>query len=146
MVSETGSQHAYLPGRGVLTAWEKIVSRLKSPNIYESDFKGFFDNVSHEAIARVLRGDLCLPEKEVSFIVDLNRSIVSLPPERKLYEPDEIMENLALDWEAYSFYQQEVLGVEPDAFETAPDSERHFVSLAYEGPVVEALFSKEEGR
>lgn len=40
-----GQQHAYFPGRGVSTAWEEVFKRIDSPNIYEFDLTGFFDNV-----------------------------------------------------------------------------------------------------
>jgi hypothetical protein len=55
MVSEKGNQHAYLPGKGVISAWETLFTLLHTePNIYEADFKGFFNNVTHEGIDYVL--------------------------------------------------------------------------------------------
>lgn len=95
MHSETGVQHAYLPGKGALTAWNQIVKLLNQPNIYESDYKGFFDNVSHNAIKKVLLENLNLPEAEVEFLMDLNRSIVVLPKERPIAETDvDVLSNL----------------------------------------------------
>jgi len=47
LVTEGQKQHGYLPKRGVITAWFKLASKLNQPNIYEADFKGFFDNVTH---------------------------------------------------------------------------------------------------
>lgn len=39
-------QHAYLHGRGTLTAWRRIVENvINCKNIYEFDLKGFFDSV-----------------------------------------------------------------------------------------------------
>lgn len=49
-------QHAYLPGKGVITAWESVLK--KEPvyrNIVEFDLEGFFDNVKTRAILKVLR-------------------------------------------------------------------------------------------
>jgi len=53
-VTEGEKQHGYIPGRGVVTAWEILVKNLNSPNIFEADFKGFFDNVTHKGISKEL--------------------------------------------------------------------------------------------
>lgn len=46
-----GSQHAYLPGRGVHTAWREVLENEKKySHIYEFDLKGFFDNVDISVI------------------------------------------------------------------------------------------------
>lgn len=50
------SQHAYLPGRGTITAWRQVITEvIKAKNIYETDLKGFFDNISVHKINNVLR-------------------------------------------------------------------------------------------
>lgn len=43
-------QHGGRSGRGLMTAWEQLIPRLKAENIYEFDLKGFFDNITHESI------------------------------------------------------------------------------------------------
>lgn len=84
-VSETGKQHGYLPSKGVITAWYEIVRRLHLPNIYEADFKNFFGSVQHSGLELVLK-DIGLPQSEIHFIHDLNKS------QPKLTEKDEIEE------------------------------------------------------
>jgi DNA repair photolyase len=59
---------------------------LSRPNIYEADFKGFFDNVEITGINKVLREELKLPEQEINFIENLNKSQVKLGKEDKLDE------------------------------------------------------------
>jgi hypothetical protein len=40
------TQHAYMPGRGTLTAFEEVMLNVRpSKYIYEFDLRGFFDNV-----------------------------------------------------------------------------------------------------
>jgi len=85
LVSEKGIQHGYLPGLGVLTAWEKLVKLLDRSNLFEADFQGFFDNVTHRGIADVLKS-IGFPPSEIEFINDLNSSVVSLP--QKLMIPE----------------------------------------------------------
>jgi len=48
------------------------------PNIYEADFKGFFDSISLEGLSEVLTEHLNLPIDEVKHIETLNRSLVKL--------------------------------------------------------------------
>lgn len=86
MMSEIGVQHGYLPGLGVLTAWEALTKMLDRPNLFEADFKGFFDNVTHSGIADVLRRTMNYPESEINFLMKLNSSIVDLPDETRINE------------------------------------------------------------
>lgn len=51
----------------------------------EIDFKGFFDNITHEGL-NIELGKIGLPATEVSFINSLNKSIVKLPEDLKLEE------------------------------------------------------------
>jgi len=49
------SFHGYIPNRGTGTAWKEILSRVvKSKNIYELDFKGFFPSVDTGKLAYFL--------------------------------------------------------------------------------------------
>lgn len=89
MLTESGNQHAYLPGKGVITAWEDLLKKLdKAPNVYEADFKGFFDNIEHQGLTYVCLEDLNLPVNEVRFINALNQNLVKLTGEDKLIERD----------------------------------------------------------
>jgi len=61
---------------------------LDSPNIYEADYTGFFDNVTHNGLRYLLTTRLGMPSSELEFIMRLNSSVVKLPPKRLLFEPD----------------------------------------------------------
>lgn len=39
------NQHGFYPGRGTLTAWKSLLSKIKSPNIYEFDLRSCFNNI-----------------------------------------------------------------------------------------------------
>lgn len=83
-----GSQHAYLPQRGVHTAWREVFSYLNYKHIYEFDLKGFFDNVNLENLYKILYSQYNFPKKEAAFFRALNRSIVKLTKKDKMIEPD----------------------------------------------------------
>jgi len=86
MSSETGKQHAYLPGRGVITAWEALFKKLEtSANIYEADFKGFFDSVELTGISHELK-KIGLSPEIVNFLEDLNKSKPTLTDGDKVSE------------------------------------------------------------
>jgi len=87
-VSETGKQHGYLPGKGIVTAWIQIVRRLNAPNIFEADYQGFFNNVTHLGIKSVLLNELHLTFEETNFIQRLNKSLVKLQAKDKIEEMD----------------------------------------------------------
>jgi hypothetical protein len=84
-VSEAGKQHGYLPGLGVMSAWQSLLPLLSSPNLFEADFKGFFDNVTHVGISVVL-ADMGFPASELDFITSLNESVVTLPQQLQIEE------------------------------------------------------------
>jgi hypothetical protein len=88
LCTEGNKQHGYLPGRGLITAWHEITKRLNSPNIYEADFKGFFNNVTHKGLHKVLTEELGFPISEANWIKELNKSPVKLTKEDKIPEPD----------------------------------------------------------
>jgi hypothetical protein len=48
------------------------------PNVYEADFKGFFDSINLEGLSGVLNTSLGLPAEETTFIENINRSLVKL--------------------------------------------------------------------
>lgn len=80
------SQHGYIPGLGTKTAWASVVKHvIPSKWIYETDLKGFFDNVSVFEIYDHLRlGGL--PTNLVSWIYNLCKSVPKLPKDKKLNE------------------------------------------------------------
>lgn len=53
-------QHAYVPGKGVQSAWRSIISKVnKYKYIYETDLRGFFDNIDTTTIFRMLVKEEC---------------------------------------------------------------------------------------
>jgi len=87
-IGREGCQHAYIPGRGVSTAWSEVFSKLDSANIFEFDLKGFFDNVDLSYVNSVLFKRYNYPRNTVDFFRKLNRSIVKLCDKDRLPEPD----------------------------------------------------------
>jgi hypothetical protein len=61
---------------------------LTKPNIYEADYEGFFNNVTHRGLNAVLVNQMGLPKSEGKFIWMLNKSLVKLTGEDKIFEPD----------------------------------------------------------
>jgi len=48
--------HAYLPGKGSLTAWKELITKaLKYDYIYEFDLKQFFPSVDVEKVTEILQ-------------------------------------------------------------------------------------------
>jgi hypothetical protein len=84
-----GGQHAYVPGRGVHTAWRDILMRVDTvPNIYECDLTSFFDKVNLEWLRRVSVRDFRWPADVATWFQRLNRSIPVLTPVDKIPEAD----------------------------------------------------------
>jgi len=86
MVTESNKQHGYLPQKGVITAWFELSKRLSSPNIFEADYKGFFNNVTHYAISKEME-ELGFPTSECLFVWSLNNSVVKLTKKDRIEEP-----------------------------------------------------------
>lgn len=83
-----GTQHAYSPGRGVITAWRDVITNLpKWDYVYEFDLKGYFDNVSHTGIINRLKAE-GWSETELRFFGTIMKSIPKLRSEDLLPEPD----------------------------------------------------------
>jgi hypothetical protein len=57
------------------------------PNVYEADFKGFFDSIDIEGLSEVLKQDLGIPIGEAKFIELLNKSVPKLTEKDKIPEP-----------------------------------------------------------
>jgi len=76
---QEGSQHAYFPKRGVITAWRDVFSKLSAPNIMEYDLKGFFDNVDLNINMMLLVNKLKVPLLEAQWMKRLNQSVPVLP-------------------------------------------------------------------
>jgi len=80
------TQHAYLPGKGTKTAWQQIIQEvIKAKNIYETDLKGFFDNISVFEINNILRqGNVSLDLR--IWIYNMSKSLPKFPKDLKISE------------------------------------------------------------
>lgn len=80
------SQHAYIPGRGTLSAWRDVIENIiDKRNIYETDIKGFFDNIKLIEITEELRkGNI--PNRMNNWLWKLNECIPRLPKVQRLLE------------------------------------------------------------
>jgi len=58
------------------------------PNVYEADYKGFFDSIDIKGLGTVLKSHLGMPESEVEFINNLNKSLVKLTKQDEIDEPE----------------------------------------------------------
>lgn len=83
-------QHAYFPGKGTITAWKEILSKIGSKQIYEFDLKQFFPSVEIQEVSNRLR-KFGLPETAVQYFEGLNSSLPELL-NTDLVNEDEIRE------------------------------------------------------
>jgi len=73
------NQHGFRPGKGTLTAWLELLSKVdKYDNIVEFDYKGFFPNLDIEYIMQVLT-KYGVPEMWRNALFHLNLSQPKLP-------------------------------------------------------------------
>lgn len=80
-MNEKTEQHAYIPNKGVWTAWGKVLPRLNSEkNVYEFDLTGFFDHVDIQYNYKTLKKQ-GVPEEIAVYLKTLNQSIVKLASE-----------------------------------------------------------------
>ena len=86
----TDPNHAYIPKRGVHTAWRALLPRLFSEkNIYEFDLKGFFPNVDISEIGNLLVSELKVPKRVADYLTSINRSVTNLQKEDLLDESND---------------------------------------------------------
>jgi len=96
----TPAQNAYLPGRGVLTAWRQLTELLGEDkyNVYEFDLKGFFDSVRPQAVLEYLEKKAKIPEPELAWLSMLLRSVPKLPTYMKMSEHVQMMKRSVLEF------------------------------------------------
>jgi hypothetical protein len=81
------SQHGFVPGRGTLSAWKEIMTKvINKPYIYECDLKQFFPSVNVSKLGKLLETDLKLPLTVSTGLFELNSSLPILPKDVKLDE------------------------------------------------------------
>jgi len=80
------NQHGFLPNRGTLTAWKSILSKaIGKPDIYEFDYKGFFDNVRSDKVIELLSAK-GLPSAICRKLTHIAQSAPKLPREKLIDE------------------------------------------------------------
>lgn len=96
LIDEKENQHGFIPGRGTITAWKKLIPMLRRKYVYELDYTKFFDKINLYRIADEL-SMLGLPESLVLFTFELNRSPVRFRGNLKLDESQSILKNWGKD-------------------------------------------------
>lgn len=77
------NQHGFLPNRGTLTAWRDVLLKaINAPDIYEYDYKGFFDNVNSTKVLNWL-AEKGLPKTWVLKLRVIAHSAPKLPKEKE---------------------------------------------------------------
>lgn len=78
------SQHAYTPIKGTMSAWREVITKIqKYKNVYETDLKGFFNEVSVWKVLDVINKAKCVYSK---WIYNLCQAIPKFPKIKKLDE------------------------------------------------------------
>lgn len=78
------SQHAYIPCRGTMSAWREVVAKIHNYKyVYETDLKGFFNEVSVWKVVEILNKTGSV---YTDWIVSLCKSIPKFPKNKKLDE------------------------------------------------------------
>jgi hypothetical protein len=81
------NQHAYLPGKGVLTAWKKILSILPIYDyVYETDLSNFFPSVNIHMVKQIMEIRFNAPRKITDWLLDLCKATPRFTGEKKLDE------------------------------------------------------------
>lgn len=79
-------QHAYLPGRGVKTAWQSLIMKInKYKYVYETDLKNYFNEVNNRLCSKIMERN-GVPKQYIYFFENLNLS------QPKLRDKDETNE------------------------------------------------------
>jgi len=81
------NQHAFMPGRGTLTAWKQIfIEKLyKMKYIYEWDFKSYFEQVNLSYLQMKME-EMKIPEEWIWRLRTINESYVELPEKVEMKE------------------------------------------------------------
>ena len=80
------SQHGFMKGRGTLTAWEEILTKvINSNDIYEYDLRNCFEELSIRRTVDLIR-EIGIPEDLAIELESLNESGAKLPKDKKLEE------------------------------------------------------------
>jgi hypothetical protein len=78
------SQHAYIPGKGTMSAWKETIVKVKeSKFIYETDLKGFFNEVSVWRILDILNR---VKSSYSTWVYNLCQAIPKFPKNKKMDE------------------------------------------------------------
>jgi hypothetical protein len=81
------SQHGFQPGKGVKSCWKELLNK-NSPNMYETDLKNYFNEVSSWRIGSILE-QLAKETKLRDYIFELLKSVPKFPKKLPKNAPDE---------------------------------------------------------
>jgi hypothetical protein len=86
-------QHGFLVHRGTLSAWKSIIQdkHLLRKNIYEWDFKNFFNQIWNNRISDELK-KFDIPLNIIYFLENINRSNIHLPSKENRKTDETIFE------------------------------------------------------
>lgn len=73
------SQHGFVPGRGTLTAWQELSTKLDHSHIYEFDLRKFFDSVNLCYLSKILK-ITGIPIPIVELIIKWNQTLPTRSP------------------------------------------------------------------
>ena len=78
------SQHAYVPLKGTMSAWREVIAKIQRYSfVFETDLKGFFNEVSVWKVVELLRETKSVFD---NWIVNLSKSIPKFPSKKLLDE------------------------------------------------------------
>jgi hypothetical protein len=92
------------------------MTKLNSPNIYEADYEGFFNNVTHEGLEMNMMGEARIPKILARYLRTINQSIAKLQKTDPIRERDR----------KYLNTRTMGLGSQPGRIVLYSDIERHF--------------------
>lgn len=80
------AQHGFRPTRGTVSAWKEVIKNvLPSKNIYELDFKGYFDSIKLSKIGEKLI-NVGIPKEVVEMLIEMHEAGAELPDELMMDE------------------------------------------------------------
>jgi hypothetical protein len=78
------SQHAYTPLRGTMSAWREVIIKIQKYSfVFETDLKGFFNEVSVWRVVELLKKTSSV---YIDWIINLSKSVPKFPSKKLLDE------------------------------------------------------------
>jgi hypothetical protein len=102
------NQHGYTKKRGTQTAWKQILtSVIKAKNVYEFDLVGYFNNINHRCIARMLER-YQTPKYIILLLTELSCGpVFDIPVEEYIkYDTSVEADAFEADWAKHEYLQK----------------------------------------